>query len=106
MIQSRFHIRIKTCGPAGIAASCDSGNGLGIVVGTPHKEDILTCGHAVEVTENGLSGFDEGRQELAKEMAKVYYTYQKVVGNTRVKEQCNLELANSNGWVRFFRTPY
>ena len=113
--QTRSHLRLKVCDPAGLAPSCDSTNAVdNIVLGGAHFEDItndgdcsesLPANHAVRETVAGWSGFDEGRRKVYNMMFRSHFTYEKYVGNTREAIQCDGGLAESNGYVRFVRIP-
>jgi hypothetical protein len=73
---------------------------------TPHHETRQSCGHVVDPTVNGWSGFDQGRKELANTMAAPagpHYSYYQYVGNAMQMTQCNGALAGSNGQERYTR---
>jgi hypothetical protein len=70
---------------------------------TPHHETSQGCGHVVDPTVNGWSGFDEGRAKLANTMAGPHYSYYQTIGNSALKTQCNGAQAGSNGVERYTR---
>lgn len=75
-------------------------------VGTPHYETKESCGHVVRRTINGISGFDIGRRRLYQAMqAGNHTTFYEYWGNTQPFVQCNGDVANANGNVRFFFIP-
>jgi hypothetical protein len=73
--------------------------------GAAHHEDFTYCGHAVDKTVNGWSGFDEGRHAiylaLLGEHEYDYVNY----GNTRQFRQCDGDYAGSDGLVGWWRIP-
>ena len=77
-------------------------NGTGDLwtVGTPHHEDLTSCGHAVD--ENGPegSGFDKGRRSLRAwfETSRHKVETGEKWGNTESVEQCDGGLAGSDGY--------
>jgi hypothetical protein len=70
---------------------------------TPHHETRQGCGHVVDPTSGGWSGFDEGRRALANTMAGPHYSFYQYVGNSALMTQCNGALAGSNGEARYTR---
>jgi hypothetical protein len=104
--QSRFHIRFKRCDPTPTYSSCTTpSSSFTIVLGTPHYEDMVDCAHAVRETVGGWSGFDEGRRKLYNTMYKTHYVFRKYQGNSRQRIQCDNQIAESNGYVRYIRVP-
>ena len=93
---SRFHVRVSpTLDTAPWAYS----------VGAAHHEDLTYCGHAVDATENGWSGFDMGRRAVYEAMRGTHeYDYVNY-GNTRQFRQCDGDYAGSNGIVGWWRIP-
>ncbi|MDQ3822457.1 MAG: hypothetical protein M3321_04360 [Actinomycetota bacterium] len=82
-------------------------------VGTPHHEDIVWCGHAVDKggveTQGGLpSGFDQGRQAIVNAFYGApdhYFGGYQYWGNTQEMRQCDGDPAGSNGNVVWFTIP-
>lgn len=68
--------------------------------GTPHREDLVSCGHAVISNQEtgGESGFDIARRDLRDEFRQAGHVASDVyVGNTQAIQQCDGEYASSNG---------
>jgi hypothetical protein len=96
---TRHHMRLRRTYHA------DPGLGF-TTVGTPHFETIESCGHVVRRTLNGVSGFDIARGRLHEAMVAGKHTsFYQYWGNTQPFVQCNGDVANSNGNVRFFYVP-
>jgi hypothetical protein len=93
---SRFHVRMRGqhWGPElGWAASAGA-----------HHEDLvlfpLPCGHAVDSSGPGGSGFDQGRDELVLRFASAGHSTSRVWwGNTQSFKQCDGDYAASDGWT-------
>jgi hypothetical protein len=68
-----------------------------------HHEDFTYCGHAVDKTVNGWSGFDAGRRAVY-EALRGHHAYSYVnYGNSRQFKQCDGDYAGSNGIVGWWR---
>ena len=93
---SRYHVRFRE----GHYYDATYGN---FSLSTPHHEVRYGCGHVVDPTVNGWSGFDEGRLKLANTMAPPHYSFYQTVGNSAQMTQCNGALAGSNGVERYIR---
>ncbi len=93
---SRFHARVSPLldtAPWSYAA------------GAAHHERFTYCGHAVDETVNGWSGFDAGRRALYQAMLGTHeYDYVNY-GHTRQFRQCDGDYAGSNGIVGWWRIP-
>lgn len=96
--ETRYHIRFRE----GHYFDATFGN---FSIGTPHHETNVSCGHAVDRTIDGWSGYDKGRRQLANTMAinGPHYSYYKYVGNSALMTQCNGWTAGSNGQARYIR---
>ncbi len=57
--------------------------------------------HATRETQNGWSGYDEGRRKIYNEMYLYHGTQMTYRGNTVLIEQCDGGLAGSNGYFRW-----
>jgi hypothetical protein len=94
---SRFHIRLR---------GQHSDPSLGwTTTGDAHHEDlVIPCGHAVDSNGSNGSGFDQGRAQLSNAMSmgghSYYYTWW---GNTQSFEQCDGDMASSDGVVSFIQ---
>ena len=76
--------------------------------GSAHHEDwVWYCGHAVDKTVDGWSGFDMGRSAIYQAMRGLaHHEYSYVnYGNTRQFRQCDGDDAGSNGLVGWWRMP-
>ncbi len=93
---SRFHVRVSPLldtAPWTYSA------------GAAHHEDFTYCGHAVDATQGGWSGFDMGRRAVYEAMIGSHeYDYVNY-GNTRQFRQCDGDDAGSNGLVGWWRLP-
>lgn len=97
---SRFHVRIRGqhWDPAlGWAATGDA-----------HHEDLVLfpvpCGHAVDSSGPGGSGFDQGRDELARRLTSAGHSSALIWwGNTQSFKQCDGDYAASDGWTAFIQ---
>lgn len=93
---SRFHVRLRGQHP-------DATLGW-TATGDAHHEDLvllpLPCGHAVDATGPGGSGFDQGREELrARFEAAGHAASRAWWGNTQSFKQCDGDYAGSDGWT-------
>jgi hypothetical protein len=93
---TRFHIRLRGQHP-------DAALGW-TAMGDAHHEDLVMfpvpCGHAVDANGSGGSGFDQGRDELARRFASAGHPSKRVWwGNTQSFRQCDGDYAASDGWV-------
>ena len=73
-------------------------------MGDAHHEDLVAfpvpCGHAVDSSGPGGSGFDQGRDELARRFASAGHSSRRVWwGNTQSFKQCDGDYAASDGWA-------
>jgi hypothetical protein len=93
---TRFHVRLRGQHPDAV---------LGwTAMGDAHHEDLIAfpvpCGHAVDANGSGGSGFDQGRDELARRFAGAGHPSERVWwGNTQSFKQCDGDYAASDGWV-------
>jgi hypothetical protein len=74
-------------------------------VGGAHHEDFTYCGHAVDKTVNGWSGFDAGRRAIYDAMLGEHEYDYVIYGNSRQFRQCDGDYAGSNGLVGWWRVP-
>jgi hypothetical protein len=93
---TRFHVRVRGQHP-------DAALGW-TATGDAHHEDLVVfpvpCGHAVDSNGPGGSGFDQGRDELARRFASAGHRTERVWwGNTESFKQCDGDYAASDGWV-------
>lgn len=105
---SRYHIRVKK------TYHEDPDPALHITGrGDAHHEDIVVdprCenlfGHAVDKNGPEGSGFDMGREKL-REIFELqgYEFWYSPQGNDRLMQQCDQDLASSDGWVVFIKLP-
>lgn len=97
--EPRYHMRLRQI--------TDTSSGV-TSVGTPHHEIYIDgCGHAVDPTVNGISGFDMAKQRLYNLMSPSHTVNRyEQWGNTRsIVQRCTSRGAQSNGWVRAFSIP-
>lgn len=104
----RYHIRYIECySDYPVNRYCDD-QAEPFVFGTPHYETVHTCGHVVDPTVDGWSGYDQGRKRLHEtwDADEHFSNSKRYVGNTHPHRGCQaingLWYAASNGWVRFF----
>lgn len=94
---TRFHVRLRGQHP-------DSSLGW-TTTGDAHHEDVVwfpPCGHAVDASGSGGSGFDQGRDELLTRFAAAGHTTSVAWwGNTESFKQCDGDYASSDGWTAF-----
>jgi hypothetical protein len=95
---SRFHVRLR-------GQHWDPALGW-TTTGDAHHEDLVwfpvACGHAVDSSGPGGSGFDQGRDELERLFADAgHESYRVWWGNTQSFEQCDGDYAASDGWTVF-----
>lgn len=88
---TRFHVRIWNI-PAATGR---------LVAGSAHHEDFITippCGHAVDSNGSNGSGFDQGRRKLVDGWQAHGHSADGVWwGNTRNFQQCDGDMAGSDG---------
>jgi hypothetical protein len=94
--RTRFHVRIRGQHP-------DEALGW-TATGDAHHEDLVLfpvpCGHAVDSSGPGGSGFDQGRDELERRFASAGHPSRRVWwGNTQSFKQCDGDYAASDGWT-------
>ncbi len=92
---SRFHLRVRGQHP-------DSALGWTATADAHHEDLVLfpPCGHAVDESGPGGSGFDQGRDELVSRFAAAGHATTTVWwGNTQSFEQCDGDYASSDGWT-------
>lgn len=97
---SRFHVRIR-------GQHWDPAQGWA-ATGDAHHEDIVLfpvpCGHAVDSSGPGGSGFDQGREELVHRFTSAGHASALVWwGNTQSFKQCDGDFAASDGWTAFIQ---
>ena len=95
---SRFHVRVRGQHP-------DAELGW-TATGDAHHEDLVVfpwpCGHAVDSSGPGGSGFDQGRDALRDRFAAAGHAwYLEWWGNTQSFKQCDGDFAGSDGWTLF-----
>jgi hypothetical protein len=95
---SRFHVRIR-------GQHWDPMLGW-TATGDAHHEDLvlfpIPCGHAVDASGPGGSGFDQGRDELVRRFTSAGHSSFRVWwGNTQSCKQCDGDYAASDGWAAF-----
>jgi hypothetical protein len=96
---SRFHVRVR-------GQHADSSLGW-IATGGAHHEDVVLfpvpCGHAVDSSGPGGSGFDQGRDQLERSFAVAggHLVERLWWGNTQSFRQCDGDYAASDGWTAF-----
>jgi hypothetical protein len=95
---SRFHLRIR-------GQHSDAALGW-TATGDAHHEDLVMfpvpCGHAVDSSGPGGSGFDQGRDELLRRFTSAEHSSSLVWwGNTQSFKQCDGDYAASDGWTAF-----
>jgi hypothetical protein len=95
---SRFHVRIRGQHPDDALRWT--------AMGDAHHEDLVVvpwpCGHAVDSSGPGGSGFDQGRDELRERFAEGGHTWFRAWwGNTQSFKQCDGDYAASDGWTLF-----
>jgi hypothetical protein len=93
---TRLHVRLRGQHP-------DPALGW-TAMGDAHHEDLVVfpvpCGHAVDANGPGGSGFDRGRDELARSFESAGHGSERVWwGNTQSFKQCDGDYAASDGWV-------
>jgi len=94
---TRFHVRLRGQHPDGA---------LGwTTTAAAHHEDLVLfppCGHAVDESGPGGSGFDQARDELRARFAGAGHATSAVWwGNTQSFKQCDGDYAGSDGWAVF-----
>lgn len=93
---SRFHVRIR-------GQHWDPVLGWAAAAGAHHEDLVLfpiPCGHAVDSSGPGGSGFDQGRDELARRFTGAGHSSSRVWwGNTQSFKQCDGDYAASDGWA-------
>jgi hypothetical protein len=95
---SRFHLRLRGQHPDAVLGWTATGDA--------HHEDLvlfpIPCGHAVDSDGAAGSGFDLGRDELARRFAEAgHATWRVWWGNTQSFKQCDGDYASSDGWTTF-----
>lgn len=94
----RFHVRIR-------GQHQDPALGWVAVAGAHHEDLVLVplpCGHAVDSSGPGGSGFDQGRDELERRLVAAGHLASRAWwGNTQSFKQCDGDYAASDGWVVF-----
>ncbi len=95
---SRFHVRIR-------GQHQDPSLGW-VAAASAHHEDFVLlpvpCGHAVDSNGSGGSGFDQGRDELERQLVSAgHASYRAWWGNTQSFKQCDGDYAASDGWAVF-----
>ena len=95
---SRFHMRVR-------GQHSDSTLGWVAAAGAHHEDLVLfpiPCGHAVDSSGLGGSGFDQGREELERRLVAAGHSSSRVWwGNTQSFKQCDGDYAASDGWTAF-----
>ena len=93
---SRFHVRVR-------GQHQDPVLGWVATAGAHHEDLVLfpvPCGHAVDANGPGGSGFDQGRDELARRFVAGGHASSRVWwGNTQSFKQCDGDYASSDGWT-------
>jgi hypothetical protein len=97
---SRFHVRLR-------GQHWDTVLGW-TSTGDAHHEDLvlfpIPCGHAVDSSGPGGSGFDQGRDELVRRFMSTGHSSSRVWwGNTQSFKQCDGDYAASDGWTAFIQ---
>ena len=93
---TRFHVRLR---------GQHSDPVLGwTAMAAAHHEDLVAfpvpCGHAVDANGPEGSGFDQGRDELARHFESSGHSSERVWwGNTQSFKQCDGDYAASDGWA-------
>jgi len=95
---SRFHVRVR-------GQHQDAALGW-VAMGGAHHEDLvlfpIPCGHAVDSNGPSGSGFDQGRDELERQITSAgHLAYRVWWGNTQSFKQCDGDYAASDGWTVF-----
>ena len=95
---ARFHARLRGQHPDAVLGWTATGDA--------HHEDVVVfpvpCGHAVDSSGPGGSGFDQGRDELAVAFANAGHATERAWwGNTQSFKQCDGDYAASDGWTVF-----
>lgn len=95
---SRFHVRIR-------GQHWDPVVGWTAAAGAHHEDLVLfpiPCGHAVDSSGGGGSGFDQGRDELVRRFTSAGHSSSRAWwGNTQSFKQCDGDYAASDGWTAF-----
>jgi hypothetical protein len=93
---SRFHVRIR-------GQHWDAVLGWAAAGGAHHEDLVLLpvpCGHAVDSSGSGGSGFDQGRDELVRRFTSAGHSSSWLWwGNTQSFKQCDGDYAASDGWA-------
>lgn len=95
---SRFHVRVR-------GQHQDPSLGWVAAAGAHHEDLVffpIPCGHAVDSNGSGGSGFDQGRDELARRLVAAGHVSSRMWwGNTQSFKQCDGDYAASDGWTVF-----